>query len=83
MHRHLLDESLNAATVATAAVMLVTLMAAVRGLTSRVVHQLRHDIDRDWEDDGAILLRRNIVESLQVAQLHRVKEHIIRACLAC
>ena len=79
-HLHLLDERLE--TSAAAATSVRVAVAAVRRLTS-TVHQLRYDIDRDGEDDGAILLRRNIVESLQVAQLHRVKEHIIRACLAC
>ena len=37
-----------------------------------VGHELRHDVDGDGEDDGAVLLRRDVVEGLQVAQLKRL-----------
>ena len=36
-----------------------------------IKHQLRKDVDRHREDDGAVVLRRDVVQRLQVAQLKR------------
>ena len=36
---------------------------------SKTTTSLRENIDGYWEDDGTVLLRRNIVEGLQVTQL--------------
>ena len=33
------------------------------------LHELAHDVDGDGEDDGAVVLRRDAVEGLQVSQL--------------
>ena len=34
-----------------------------------VVDQMRHDVDGDGEDDGAVVLGRDAVQGLKVAQL--------------
>ena len=34
---------------------------------SKVAHQLVHDVYGDWEDNGAVVFRRNSVECLQVS----------------
>ena len=34
-----------------------------------VVDQMRHDVDGDGEDDGAVVLGRDAVQGLQVPQL--------------
>jgi len=49
--------------------MIAVMMAAVARWLS-FGHQLRENIDGYWEDDGTVLLCRNIVEGLQVTQLH-------------
>ena len=33
-------------------------------------NQLRYDVNGDGEDDGAVFLRRDVVEGLQVTKLH-------------
>ena len=76
MQHHLLDESFEAGMR-----LLMTALWRLKLLAS--VPQLGYDVDGDGEDNGAVFLRRNVIESLQVAQLRRVKEHIIRACLVC
>ena len=41
-----------------------------RGLSLHaVLHEVRHDVDGDWEDDGAVVLRRDAVQGLQVTKL--------------
>ena len=34
-----------------------------------VVHEVGHDVYRDWEYDGAIVLGRDTVQSLEISQL--------------
>ena len=34
-------------------------------------HEMSHNVDRDWEDDGAVVLGRNAVQGLQIAELSR------------
>ena len=34
-----------------------------------VVHEVGHDVYRDWEYDGAVVLGRNTVQSLEISQL--------------
>jgi hypothetical protein len=38
-------------------------------VVAAVVEERGDEVDRDREDDGAVLLRRDVVEGLQVAQL--------------
>ena len=33
------------------------------------VHEVGHDVYRDWEYDGAVVLGRNTVQSLEISQL--------------
>ena len=38
-------------------------------------NQLRYDVNGNGEDDGAVVLRRDVVEGLQVTKLHdRIRE---------
>ena len=34
-----------------------------------VVHEVGHDVYRDWEYDGAVVLCRDTVQSLEISQL--------------
>ena len=38
---------------------------------------MRHDINGDGEDDGAVVLCRNAVQGLQIAQLSRKKDDLL------
>ena len=40
-------------------------------------HQVRHNINRDWEDDRAVIFCRNAVQGLEIAQLSRKKDEVI------
>ena len=46
-------------------------------------HEGGHDVDGHWEDDGAVVLRRDTVQGLQVPQLKEnveiqfLKSHIL------
>ena len=40
-------------------------------------HQMRHNINRDREDDRAVVFCRNAVQGLQIAQLGRNKDEVI------
>ena len=40
-----------------------------------VTHQLVHDVYRDREDDGAVILRGDAVEGLQVPELEEIVGH--------
>ena len=46
-------------------------LAAVMSLTS---NQLRYDVNGNGEDDGAVFLRRDVIEGLQVTKLHDRRE---------
>ncbi len=39
--------------------------------TTAAAHDVRNNVDRDREDDRAVLLGRDVVEGLQVSQLKR------------
>ena len=42
-----------------------------------VSHQMCHNINRDREDDRAVVFCRNAVQGLQIAQLSRNKDEVI------
>ena len=42
-----------------------------------VSHQMRHNINRDREDDRAVVFCRNAVQGLQIAQLSRNKDEVM------
>ena len=42
-----------------------------------VTHQLVHDVYRDREDDGAVVLRGDAVEGLQVSELEEMVGHCL------
>ena len=46
-------------------------------LLSWGVHEMRHNINRDREDDCAVVLCRNAVQGLQIAQLSRKKDDLL------
>ena len=46
-------------------------------LLSWGVHEMRHNINGDWEDDRAVVLCRNAVQGLQIAQLSRKKDDLL------
>ena len=35
------------------------------------LHEVGHDVDRDWENDGAVVLRGDAVQRLQIPQLEK------------
>jgi len=47
------------------------LAAVMSSLTS---NQLRYDVNGNGEDDGAVFLRRDVIEGLQVTKLHDRRE---------
>ena len=36
------------------------------------VYKMRHDVDRNWKHNCAVILRRNVAQSLEISQLNKI-----------